>query len=565
MSTPPLPPSPHQPQTGPDPDLLAALSPSTPPSEQQRIAGERPDLHAVLAANPGTYPELLGWLRESHDPAVQAALLNRSDAQPDAAAPAPLPPTGLTTGSAPVATSAPVVSSAPVVGSAPSAGYPQYNAPISGSYPQVPSAGAPGLPAAPRRRRHAPLLIGAAVVVLALVGAGWGVWALLGRGGASSSAAETLQDVSSDWTEGSHKIWKLDVDDAAIAVNGNQMIVGSYNRSHNLTRVTAYDISGSEPEEQWEVKVDQEYGNLSYWGDWIRVGDNQLLKASDGTSVEADWDEDDHLSFIGTYAWHCDTRDHCTGWSASDPTTPLWEQEVDGSADWGYGDVAYYGWAVHDGALVTLVAKDTAIRLEDGTLTELDIDNDEQVVPLADGWLVIDNDDEEMRVLSPSGEQIDAFEGTFPDFDEERYATTFDSPRITVAQARAYVVDKDLSSSAITSRYDPDKDKRDDGCAITLTIGERTIVPSLEDGECVSAENSWYSLSSDDSLLMAVTGHPAQTNVSMGLVGMWSMADGKPVHFAGSDLGEQLMWLATPSLVIAYDDGQVTAYAPGKK
>ena len=142
----------------------------------------------------------------------------------------------------------------------------------------------PAVPAA-RRRRRTPLLIGlAAVVVLAVVGAGLGLRVLLGRADFSSPAASTIEDVPSTWTEGSHQTWTLDVgDNADIVVNGDQLAVGTSDSSYALVQVTAYDVSGTEPEKQWEAKVDQEYGQLAYWDEWITIGGNQLLKASDGT------------------------------------------------------------------------------------------------------------------------------------------------------------------------------------------------------------------------------------------------------------------------------------------
>ncbi len=525
MSTPPLPPS-SDPQAAPDPDLLTALDPGTPPADLQRIAAERPDLHAVLAANPGTYPALLEWLRTSEDPAVQAALVNRAPAQPAAAAAAD-----------------------PVAAASPG---------------PAPAAGAPLAPAPTRRRRRAPLLVGAAVVVvLVLVGAGLGIRALLGRGSTVSPAASTVQEVSTSWAEGSHKTWKLDVgEDALVTVNGDQVVVGTLNSSFDLTRVTAYDISGSEPEQQWETKVDQDDGYVGYWGDWLWIGGNQLLKASDGTPTEAGWDEDLFPILLGSYAVACDRHDHCTGWSASDPTTPLWEQDIAGVND---GEAAYYLWAVHDGSLVTLAARDTAVRLEDGALIDLNVNDEEHVIPLADGWLIVNYVDEEYRVLSPSGEQVDAFEGAWPNSDDKMWARRFEAPRPTGAQVRAFVVDGDLSWAAVTSQHDPDAK---DHCSLTLTIGEHTLVPAREDGECVYAvESSWYGLSSDTSLLMQVEGSPAQTSASVVLAGMWSVADGKPVAFAGSEPGEQPMWLVNPELIIAFDreDGQITAYAPGRK
>ena len=413
------------------------------------------------------------------------------------------------------------------------------------------------------RRWRAPLLVGVAVVViLAVVGAGLGLRVLLGRGDFSSPAASTIEDVPSAWAEGSHQTWTLDVgDNAEIAVNGDQMVVGTSDSSYALVRVSAYDVSGAEPKKQWETKVDQDYGQLAYWGEWITIGGNQLLKASDGTTATAGWDADDLPVFIGAYALTCDKDDRCVGWSASAPATPLWDRHIDDSSL--YMEVAYYNWAVHEGTLVTLIAQDTAVRLEDGALIDLEISSTDAALPLADGWLVTRDIDEGFRVLSPSGQQVDSFTGTWPDSTEERPISLFGSPRPTAEQMRAFLVDGDRSWAAVTSVMDANAT---DGCPVTLTMGEHTLVPAWPDGECVyTAENAWYGLSSDGSLFMHVIGNPNQTGSSVQLVGMWSVADGEPVSFAGSSPSEQPTWLASPELVLALDTEheQVTAYAPG--
>lgn len=416
---------------------------------------------------------------------------------------------------------------------------------------------------ATRRRWRAPLLVGVAVVViLAVVGAGLGLRVLLGRGDFSSPAASTIEDVPSAWAEGSHQTWTLDVgDNAEIAVNGDQMVVGTSDSSYALVQVTAYDVSGAEPTKQWETKVDQDYGQLAYWGEWITIGGNQLLKASDGTTATAGWDADDLPVFIGAYALTCDKDDRCVGWSASDPTTALWVRYIEGASF--NMKTAYYNWAVHDDTLVTLIAQDTVVRLEDGTLIDLEISSTDYVLPLADGWLVVHYVGEGFGVLSPSGEQVDSFQGTWPESPEETHVNLFSSPRPTAEQMRALLVDGDHSWAKVTSRYDSSTASR---CDLTLSIGEHTLVPAWPNGECVYREGStWYDLSSDGSLLMYVIGSPAQTGSSVRLIGMWSVADGQFLSFAGSSPDRQQMWLVSPELVIALDveHEQVTAYAPG--
>lgn len=55
----------------------------TPASVLAQIAAERPDLRPYLAVNPAAYPELLDWLAQLGDPAVDAALAYRAaQAQP---------------------------------------------------------------------------------------------------------------------------------------------------------------------------------------------------------------------------------------------------------------------------------------------------------------------------------------------------------------------------------------------------------------------------------------------------------------------------------------------------
>jgi hypothetical protein len=78
------------PETTPPAELAAtAADPSTPLATLAEIAGAWPTLRAAIAANPSTYDDLLAWLGNLGDPAVDAALAARAAA---AASPPPPPP-----------------------------------------------------------------------------------------------------------------------------------------------------------------------------------------------------------------------------------------------------------------------------------------------------------------------------------------------------------------------------------------------------------------------------------------------------------------------------------------
>ena len=54
-----------------------ALDPATPGAVLAQIVQDAPELRAQVAANPSTYPALLGWLGQLGDPEIDAALRNR--------------------------------------------------------------------------------------------------------------------------------------------------------------------------------------------------------------------------------------------------------------------------------------------------------------------------------------------------------------------------------------------------------------------------------------------------------------------------------------------------------
>jgi len=59
------------------PESSAASDPATPLQDLMTIARNRPDLRPQIAENPSTYPDLLTWLGQLNDPAVNAALARR--------------------------------------------------------------------------------------------------------------------------------------------------------------------------------------------------------------------------------------------------------------------------------------------------------------------------------------------------------------------------------------------------------------------------------------------------------------------------------------------------------
>ncbi|WP_371173741.1 hypothetical protein [Buchananella felis] len=58
--------------------LQLAQDPATPLQTLQQLAQNYPGLRSAIALNPSTYPALLEWLRDLHDPAVDAALAQRA-------------------------------------------------------------------------------------------------------------------------------------------------------------------------------------------------------------------------------------------------------------------------------------------------------------------------------------------------------------------------------------------------------------------------------------------------------------------------------------------------------
>ena len=279
---PPVPPPPSNPgaaESDTDTDRLAASSPTTPAAELARIAASRPDLHPALAANPATYPDLVDWLRTSPDPAVQAALTQRTTAQPEPTQTTPVQaeaPTRTTD-----ATANPSTSTAP----APAAKTKRRAEPSrpDASADSGTNAGTTESPT-PRTRRRPRMGIIAAILVAVLVLAGGAAIAVKKlHGGISTQATSSASGWAGEWRQ----IWKLDAADGRHFIGrGNQLIIfDPPTNSTNSTLITSYEISGENIEKQWEttVKPNPDVTGLgsNYWGNYITC-DGYLIDAVTG-------------------------------------------------------------------------------------------------------------------------------------------------------------------------------------------------------------------------------------------------------------------------------------------
>ena len=68
---------------------------------------------------------------------------------------------------------------------------------------------------------------------------------------------------------------------------------------YKITTVTAYDVSGDKPKEQWSADPRTDSFYLFYWGDYVVAGD-MLIKADTGKTTDAPWTETNLLPFFTT-------------------------------------------------------------------------------------------------------------------------------------------------------------------------------------------------------------------------------------------------------------------------
>ncbi|WP_146752346.1 MULTISPECIES: hypothetical protein [unclassified Actinomyces] len=436
--------------------------------------------------------------------------------------------------------------------------------------PQAGNAYVPGTPYGyivapppPPKRRRRPLIIGAVSAVILLVCAGVGTFAVL-RALHSSSQ----QIISSRWADGAHEVWTLDVEaDSQVIANGNQLLTLDTGSSDDVSRLTAYDISGKTPTRSWSTDVGPQNNVFMYWGDVIIAG-GQLLTTSGELISDVPWESPTPPVIVGTYAFTC-AYGTCTGWSSANPTSELWQTRIEDYYNyvmaWTLGFV-YVG----EDATYALVNDDTAIDLASGETIDFDLEAGHLVLSLADGWITAT--DNEVTIFSPDGEPVDVFEITDPERLEDSLGPAtelalsplYQSPRPTAEQVKRFFTEGDLTGQQIQVEYDDSVSPYDDECPLIITVNEAEIVPAGADGSC-DFTSSRFVLSNDQSVVAMTHSTPLRASSTLYLVGMWTVSDGSPIALGNSGAEHDTVMLINPSLIVTYDEspGRLTAYAPG--
>ena len=422
---------------------------------------------------------------------------------------------------------------------------------------------------------------------------------LLRKDSTTSSGSKPAVVPSDDWAHGAHKAWTLDIGNfqsvstTGVAGNNDQLIVSKLNAHSNNRaeiKVTAYDISGDEPQEQWSTDLDyrqtqtdpSHYYVPFYWGDYIMV-DDKLLRADNGEVSDAPWDK--FPGIRGDYAIACDEEDHCSAWNVEDPDRKLWETDIPDSFRYTHnGDSGILNGVYEGDKTIAFASPSTAVDLGTGELYDFHIDysrNKEGVFQsdelfsirvLADGWSKYNARSDRITILSPTGEELETLDGGLP-HDAGVYLTS-NYPRPTAAELKAYIEDGDADWAQIRGEYDK---KSNAGCP-ALTIGDSTFKPTDESGNCFGSSpypqiGPVFSLSSDGSVLMS-SGEALSPSRGRYISGMWSVEDGEIIDFPGNEFSGDytVFYLVNPELIVAYETGggsdasnELTAYRPNKK
>ena len=418
-----------------DADRLAASSPTTPAAELARIAASRPDLHPALAANPATYPDLVDWLRTSPDPAVQAALAQRTTppAQPEPAHAAP--------------------------------------AQAAGADAAAPSAKAGGT--TPRRiLRRRPLAIAAAALAVVLVLAVGGAFAWMrthrgNPGGAPTGAAVDAggASLSPDWASGSHIAWRIDVPGTnKIVSRADQVLAVDMppDSEHSSYRVIAINIIGDTPTQQWSKSLP---GFPIYWGERILAG-NQVIDPTTGNEIAeipvyTNGDRYENQFWIaGDKLIVCDKSDTCTGRSSTQPDTELWRISRPGLSE----DVA------HDTGPEVMLFWPWEVSVED-----VYCNNSTMVVHLGDVFIDTENGQIDSAPDYPSG-----CDSSFKSTKDRHFTLTDPTGNVTaVSSHAAYLTVESQEISGIRLKDDwVDLDDKD-----YLYLARPDLVVGKMDGE----------------------------------------------------------------------------------
>ena len=420
----------------------------------------------------------------------------------------------------------------------------------------------------------------------------------------STAGATTAVLPSDDWAHGARKAWTLDTSDGAqgsltaVAGNNDQLVVRNTTNyapdsGRIEIRVTAYDISGDEPQEQWSTNLDYQtdpalshyhYYTPFYWGDYIIV-DDKLLRTDNGEASDAPWDK--FPGIRGDYVIACDEEDHCSAWNAEDPDRKLWETDIPDSFEYAHDYTGVLFRGVYEGdKTIAFASPGVAVDLDTGELYDFHIDysidysedkeglikTDEFVRVLADGWSKYDESSDRITILSPTGEELETLDGGLP-YDAGVYLTS-NYPRPTAAELKSYIEDGDADWAQIRGEYDK---KSNAGCP-ALTIGDSTFKPTDESGNCFGSSpypqmGPVFSLSSDGSVLMS-SGEALSPSRGRYISGMWSVEDGEIIDLPGNKFSGDytVFYLVNPELIVAYEIGggsnasnELTAYRPDKK
>ena len=424
---------------------------------------------------------------------------------------------------------------------------------------------------------------------------------LLRKNSATGAGTTTAVLPSDDWAHGARKAWTLDIGGFAsvstrgVAGNNDQLVVSNLNpHSNNRAeiKVTAYDISGDEPQEQWSTDLDyrqtqtdpSHYYVPFYWGDYLIV-DDKLLRADNGEVSDAPWDK--FPGIRGDYAIACDEEDHCSAWNAEDPDRKLWETDIPDSFRYTHnGDSGILNGVYEGDKTIAFASPGVAVDLDTGDLYDFHIDysidysedkeglikTDEFVRVLADGWSKYNARSDRITILSPTGEELETLDGGLP-HDAGVYLTS-NYPRPTAAELKSYIEDGDADWAQIRGEYDK---KSNAGCP-ALTIGDSTFKPTDESGNCFGSSpypqmGPVFSLSSDGSVLMS-SGEALSPSRGRYISGMWSVEDGEIIDLPGNKFSGDytVFYLVNPELIVAYEIGggsdasnELTAYRPDKK
>lgn len=424
---------------------------------------------------------------------------------------------------------------------------------------------------------------------------------LLRKDSATGAGTTTAVLPSNDWAHGARKAWTLDIGGFAsvsttgVAGHNDQLVVSNLNPHSNHAaeiKVTAYDVSGDEPQEQWSTDLDCRktqtdpfhYYVPFYWGDYLIV-DDKLLRADNGEVSDAPWDRFPNMRINpvkGDYVIACNEEDRCSAWNAEDPGRKLWETDIPDSFEYAhnYADGIFRG--VYEGdKTIAFASPSTAVDLDTGDLYDFHIDyskneegrikTDESILVLADGWSKYNARSDRITILSPTGEELETLDGGLP-HDAGVYLTS-NYPRPTAAELKSYIEDGDADWAQIRGEFNKNSNT---SCPITLTIGDSTFKPADESGSCIGLSpyplaGARLSLSSDGSVLMS-SFEALSTVTGRHVNGMWSVEDGELIDFPGNEFSgdHTAFYLVNPELIVTYKTGmeegnELTAYRPDKK